>query len=79
MSSDLKEAVDPVRWYPLCQLSLGLPSKRDIRTAIDKLSEMESCHYAVRPDNRWDTGHQARTPVLAKEVKQILKRRWSPF
>jgi hypothetical protein len=50
LSSDLKQALVPVRWYPIFKFLLGLPSNHDVRAAIEKLSEMTRCLRAIQPD-----------------------------
>jgi hypothetical protein len=79
MGSDLKQALASVRWYLIFQFLLGLPPKDNVLAAIEKLSEMTRCLRAATPEGRFDLERRAQAPTLGREVKEHLKRRWSPF
>ena len=78
LGSDLKQTFASVRWYRFFEFWLGLPSKNDVRAAIEKLSEMTRCLRSAMPDGRFDLERRAQAPTLGREVKELLKRRRSP-
>jgi hypothetical protein len=67
-----------VQWYRFFEFWLGLPSKNDVRAAIEKLSEMTRCLRSAMPDGRFDLERRAQAPTLGREVMELLKRRRSP-
>jgi hypothetical protein len=79
LGSNLKQTLASVRWYRFFEFWLGLPSKTDVRAAVEKLSEMTRCLGVAMHDGRFDFERRAQLPILGREVKELLKRRRSPF
>src|SRR5260221_733885 len=59
LGSDLKQTFASVRWYRFFEFWLGLPSKNDVRAAIEKLSEMTRCLRSAMPDGPFDPERRA--------------------
>src|SRR5260221_14768363 len=63
LGSDLKHTFASVRWYRFFEFWLGLPSKNDVRAAIEKLSEMTGCLRSAMPDGRFDLESRSQAPT----------------
>ena len=77
MATDLRKTLESMRWYLVFQFLLGLPSKKDLRAAIDKLSEITS-RLQPKPGLA-DFDRMGESLPIGREVKELLRRRWSVF
>jgi hypothetical protein len=79
LGSDLERIFASARWYWFFKFWLGFPAKKDIRAAIEKLSEMTRRLLPV--ESLPIDLQRRRTEVLGlgREVREHLKRRWSLF
>jgi len=79
LGSDLERIFVSARWYSFFKLWLGFPAKDDMRAAIKKLSEMTQRLLPVESTPIDLDRRRTEVLGLAREVKEHLKRRWSPF
>ena len=67
LGSDLKQTLASVRWYRFFEFWLRLPSKTDVRAAIEKLSDMTRCLGPPRPMDGSILSAERRLPYLGEK------------
>jgi hypothetical protein len=76
-ATDLKRSLESLRWYWFFRRLLGLPSKKDLRAAIEKLTEITTL---ITPQpGLYDEDRAGKSLPIGSEVQHLLRRRWSVF
>jgi hypothetical protein len=76
-ATNLRRSLESVRWHWFFRWWLGLPSKKDLRTAIEKLSEITTLNTPKPGLYRFE--YAAGSLPIGREVKHLLRRRRSIF
>jgi hypothetical protein len=74
---DLRRSLDSLRWHWFFRWWLGLPSKKDLQVAIEKLSEITT--LITPKQGLYDFDRAEQSIPIGKEVKHLLRHRWSVF
>jgi hypothetical protein len=77
LALELRQDLHSMRWYRFFKFWLGLPPEKDLRAAIEKLSEI-TLRLHPKP-GQYDFEYAGEALPIGREVKMLLRRRWSLF
>jgi hypothetical protein len=77
LALELRQDLHSMRWYRFFKFWLGLPPEKDLRAAIEKLSEI-TLRLHPKP-GLYDFEYAGEALPIGREVKMLLRRRWSVF
>jgi hypothetical protein len=77
LALELRQDLHSMRWYRFFKFWLGLPREKDLRAAIGKLSEI-TLRLQPKP-GLCNFEYAGEALPIAKEVKILLRHRWSVF
>ena len=77
LALELRQDLHSMRWHRFFKFWLGLPPEKDLRAAIEKLSEI-TLRLHPKP-GLYDFEHAGEALPIGREVKMLLRRRWSVF
>jgi hypothetical protein len=77
LALELRQGLHSMWRYRFFKFWLGLPPKKDLRAAVEKLSEITLC-LELKP-GLVDFDRMGQALPIGREVRMLLRRRWSVF